>query len=494
MPAPISDPLITPVGRGDIFLKERSPRTERAYARIKFTMDDIMNYCTKTFLSIILCLLLSNSVIAQETISLKTAIQTALNRNSSVVKSNNSLGTYSVNLKSAYGNLLPNLNVSGGWNWQRVSNNQGTTQIDYLGNAQDVSQSETDSRNYNLSIGGNVTLFDGLSSFRQIDQKKNELRGAQFDFEKLRQNTILATVQLFIAVANSEKLLQFQEEDLKYNQDMLAKIKEMQNIKSATKIDVYAQEYQTANSKLAWIQAKNTNEKAKISLLTYLSMDVTKDYAFPLDSIQIPEPNNELSNLDSLYPSALNTRADFQSQRLKLENGELQLKISKSNLYPSLTGNYSLSTSAIQPKDLFSRKVYGVGLSLNVPVFSRWSTETSIETAQIQIQNANEELKALRLQIIGEIKSAAVDLNTAKLQREVSQSSLLYAKETWEMRKEKYTVGSATYVEQQQSYRDYIQAVNNSIIAESNYLQQQFSFLNTLGMLNPENYYLNNQR
>jgi len=423
-------------------------------------------------------------ITAQEKINLSQAITITLNQNSTLIQTSNNLKTSEASVKSAYGNLLPSLNISGGWGWQRVSNNQGNTQIDYLGNIENVGVSTIDSRTYNLSMGGNFTVFDGLSSITSVSQKKTDLEAARLDFEKLKQDAILQTVNFFVLVLNYQKVLKFQEEDLKYNQDLLDRIKGMHDLKMVANFDLFSQEYQTANSRLTLIQAQNVFEKAKLTLLTYLSKDITKEYSFELDSSNVSNAINDLDNPDILYQTALNRRADFQSQRLKIESGENQLTIARSTYYPNITGNFGVSTGAVNLSDMFSRKVYKVGLSLNIPIFSNWSTEYAVESALVQIKNTNEQLSALERQIKTEVKSAILDLQSTMLQLDVTKTAVKSAKETWDIQREKYNLGTVTFIDQQLAYRDFIQATNNSITAESNYIYKQYSLLNAMGMLN----------
>src|SRR5574338_319473 len=103
----------------------------------------------KIFYSIISLIVLGTSIksSAQQRLTLNDAITYALNHNTNVVKSANSIEAYVSNVKNAYGNLLPNLNLGGGFNWQRVTDNGGSKQIDYFGNLQTIGPSQVDSRN-----------------------------------------------------------------------------------------------------------------------------------------------------------------------------------------------------------------------------------------------------------------------------------------------------------------------------------------------------------
>lgn len=425
-------------------------------------------------------------IIAQEKITLRQAITIALNQNTSVIKNVNNLETSNAAVKNAYGNFLPNLNLSSGWSWQRVSNSKGATVVNYFGEAQTLGPTETDSRSYSMSLGGNVTLFDGLANISSLNQKKNDLQSAKYDLDKLRQDVALQTVNLFIIITNNEKILKFQEADLKFNQDMLNKVKEMFDLKMKANVDLYSQEYQTSNSQLSYLQAKNNYEKSKIALLNYLSKDILKDYTFEMDSSYLPESAKNINDINALYKTALLNRSDYQSSKLKLESTEYQLTIARGGYLPSLSGNYGFSTSATQPNDLLSRKVYNFGLSFSLPIFSRWSTDFAMQSAQVQNKNTNEDLNALERQIKSDLKNAVLDLQTATVQLDVTKAALKSALETWQIKRDSYELGTATFIDQQQSYRDYIQATNNAIASESNYILKQFGLLSALGLLKTE--------
>ena len=432
------------------------------------------------FLFVIVLIFFTNNVYSQTVLSLDEAIQTALHQNTSVVKSTNSIAAFQANLKSAYGNLLPSLGINGGFGWQRTSDNGGT-QIDYFGNPQTLGPSQIDSRNWSVSAGGGVTLFNGLSNIAQINQSKENLESAKLTLEKLKQDVILQTVTLYTQIISYQKLLSFQEGDLKYNEGLLDQIKQKYNLKSVAMTDVYSQEAQTANSRVAYLQAKNNFEKAKISLLTYLSIDPSKDYMF--DTVLTTTNTEALLKNDSnyLYNYALSNRQDYLSLKYQQSSFQNQLTIARSGLFPTLSANYGFSTSATKPSDLFNRRIYSLGLSLNIPIFSNWNTENSIQAAEVQVENSNEDLKALELSIKSQIASANLDLQTAKQQLDASDLALTASKESWKIKKETYALGGATYLDLQQAYNNYLQAEYNKINNEYKYLIAQYSLLNALG-------------
>ena len=421
---------------------------------------------------------------AQKKLSLSDAVTIALHQNTSLIKSQNNLQINSGAVKSAYGNLLPNLSLNGSWNWQRITDKGGETQIDYFGRETTLPPSELDTRSYSISAGGNVTLFDGLSNIANIDQAKNNLESARLTLEKQKQDIILQTANYYFAIISYDSLLKYQDENLKYNQELLKEIKEKQQLKMVTLADVYSQEAQTANSELAYLQAKNNFEKAKITLLDYLSMDINKDYSFNLPSKSEYDSSLTSENYDELMQFALSHREDYLSQKYAVDASENQLTIAHSGFFPTLSGTYRISSAATNLSSIFNRKTYTLGLSLNLPIFSNWNTEYAVESADVGLQNSNEDLKQIERQVKSDVKNALLDLQTSRMQLDVSKKALISAKESWEIKKESYKVGAATYIDLQQTYNNYLQAINNDIQAQYNYFTKQFVLLNAIGNLN----------
>jgi outer membrane protein len=419
----------------------------------------------------------------QETLTLNDAIKIAINKNTSIIKAQNNLETQTAAIKNAYGDLLPNLNISGSWNWQKVTDKGGETQIDFFGKETTLPPSDVDTRNFSVSAGGSVTLFDGLSNIANIEQSKNNYSAAKLDLDKLRQDVILQTVNLYFAIISYDSLLKYQEEDLKYNQELLNKINEMQKLKMVTLADVYSQEAQTANSEFTLLQTKNNYEKAKISLLNYLSLNINEEYLFDLPNKNEFDSDLASQDFSQLLNIALSNRKDYLSQKFKLESAMNQLTIARSNLYPSLTGNYRFSSNATSLNAFLGRKTYGVGISLNIPVFSNWNTDYAIQSAQVNLENDNEELNALERQIASDVKNALLDFQTSKLQLEVSKKALLSAEESLDIKRESYDVGASTYIDFQLTYDNYLQTKNNSIQAQYNNYVKQYALLNAIGNL-----------
>ena len=417
----------------------------------------------------------------QKLLTLNDAITMALHQNTNVIKSTNSIATFQAGVKSAYGNLLPNLGVGGGFNWQRITNSKGIVTLDTLGRIISTGSSGNDYRNWSISAGGNITLFDGLANIAEINQSKSNLESAKLTLEKLKQDVMLQTVTYYTQIISSKELLDFQTANLKYNEELLEQIKEKYKLKIIAITDVYSQQAQTATSKVSYLQAKNNLEIAKVNLLTFLSLDVSKDYTFDSTFTVIKDTLLFNSSPENLFEFALQNRQDYQSLVYQQQAAQSQLTIARSGFFPTLSGNYGFSTSSPDPSNLFTQKSYSLGLSLNIPIFSNWNTENQVESATVGVENTNEDLSALERTIKSEVKTALLNLQTARQQVDASNAALEAAKESWNIETETYKLSAATYIDLQLAYNNYLQAQYNKINNDYNYLIAYYTLLNSLG-------------
>ncbi len=443
----------------------------------------------KTYL--LLLIFLATPLLAQNKLTLQDAIKIALHRNSSLIKSKNNLKTADEQLKSAIGNLLPSLSAGGSWGWNRILDNGGK-QLNFFGSYTNIPPSKVDSRSYNVRAGGSWLIFDGLANLTNVKKAKLNLQAARFSLEKQKQDIVLKTTELYYAVLSAKDLLRVRKEDVDYNKKQLETIELKNKLGSVNVADVYAQRVQLGNAQLALIKAENNFEKAKSNLLNYLALDVLKDYTFedpyPGELQDTKDFVKDFQDISQMVQEALRNRYDYRSQKLLYESSLAGVKIARGGLFPRISGSYSFSTSATAPNDLFNRRTYNVGLSLNFPIFSNFNTELQIEMAKVNALNASEDLRILERQIKIEIKQGYLDLIAAKKQLEVSLENVKSAAQNREINRQRYNLGSATILDVLQADKNYTQAVQNKISAEYEFYRLHDALLNSLGKLNARKY------
>ncbi len=429
---------------------------------------------------------------AQKRLTLQEAISIALQRNSALIKLKNGLPGSESQVLNAYGQLVPNLGAQAGWSWQRV-NDVGGVQRDFFGNNVVVPPSQVDNRNYNIGIGGNVTLFNGLSNYANISQKKDNLKAAEYNIDKQKQNIVFQTADLYYTVLNAEEMLKVRDENVHYYQKFLETVQERNRLGAVAIADVYSAQVQLGNAELLLIQAQNAFEIAKSNLLNFLSLNILDDYTFedPFGTDKVVNTDlymKDFEDLNAMVSTALDTRFDYKSQALIVSAAENGVTIARSGVFPQLTGNYSYYTYAIEVNKLFNRKLLNFGLTLSIPIFSNFNVESSIQLATVNVKNAREDLTALQRQIKIEVKQAYLDLVAAKKSLDVAVKNVTAAEQTRRINQERYNLGSATILDVLQASRDYVDALRNKINAVYEFYRQHHKLNNALGRLDFSKY------
>ncbi len=442
-------------------------------------------------------LLFTTSVFAQKNLTLNEAISIALQNNSNLIKSKNRLTVNELSLKKAYSDLLPNLAVSGSWGWNRTSTSEKTYSVTspYTGADSNytVPSGDADSRSWGVSAGGNVTLFNGLANYANISASKSELEAAKYNLEKVKQDIIYTTTELFYAILQAKELMKVRQDNVEYNQKLLETIEEKNKLGSVAIADVYAQKVQLGTAQKSLIVAENTYETTKLSLLSFLALDVFDEYAMvdPFGEITKDETSklvSEFGSVDNMVNTAFNTRYDYKSTKHSLKAYESYLTQANGGLFPTLSGNYSFGTSAADPGDLFETRNYGIGLSISYPIFNNWSTSLQIQSAKVNQMNAIEDVEILKRDIKIEVKQGYLDLVAAQKEVEVSLENVISARENRKINNERYSLGSGTILDVLQADRDYQQALLGRIQAEYEFYRLRDNLLNALGKLDSKLY------
>ena len=440
-------------------------------------------------LIIFLTIFLSASILPQEKLTLEKAIGIAIHKNTTLLKSSNQIDSYESGVQAAWGNFLPTLGASADWNWTKTD--QQGLYVDP--NTGQVINSEQ-FRSYNIGVGTNWTLFDGLSNLATLSQSKDQLESAQLTLERLKQDIVYQTMTLYYQVVYNSQLLNVKKDDLRWNEKNLETIKERNRLGAATLADVYQQEVAKGNAELELIRTENRLETAKKDLLFYLGIDVLEEFAFTdtltsMDS-EILNSNllSEYQDMSELVTNALNQRDDYKSAALNYESSKEGITIAQSGHWPSLVASGSYSWRGDTVSDLDKNKQLQAGLSLNIPIFLGWSVSDRVQIAEVQSKNSELELSDLEREIKKQIKTNFLDLQAAQKGLVVSEKNIAAARENLKIEEEKYALGSGKLLDVLIANSRYTTALTDLLNSQFGYivLNQQLKY--NLGILDYKNY------
>lgn len=434
---------------------------------------------------VILILVLTAGIsFGQKTLTLSEAVNIALQRNTTLQKSQNTLTTAEKVEKTAYGQLLPSVNANAGWSWNRTESKGGGSVNVYGGN---VAVQTNESRYYNAGVSTDWTLFDGLANLSTMNQAMNSLESTRLTLEKVKQDVVFQTMSYYYDLMNNEILLKVKDEDLKWNTKQLETISERNKLGAVTLADVYAQQVKVGNAELAIIQAKNAYETSKSNLLYFLGLDVLEAYTFK-DPIADQKTGDDkvsqnYSDVSDLVAKSLKSRSDYLSMKLELKNTYENIVQAKAGHLPRLSNSMSFGYSGNSLGDMFDTKRYSIGLTLGIPIFSGWSVENRVQSALVQAMNKEIDVTDLERDIKRNIQKNYLDLQAAEKKLDVNKKNVIAAEENRKIESEKYSLGSGTLLNVLIANTDYTTAQTSLVNSQFEYARLKAQILYLLGVL-----------
>lgn len=436
--------------------------------------------------------LLTGTASAQDTrtISLQEAIQIALENNYQLKQAKNNLELSEKSIKSEYADFLPSASAS--FNGSRRTGQQ------FVQDAVDFR--DVTSQSLSGSISANIPIFNGFENINSLRSSEQSKISEEESLQRAKEEVIFNTASSYLQVLLDMQLLEISKENLENSTKQLEQVQAQVEVGSRPTVDLYDQEALVANDELQLTQQENALKFSKIALVRQLQIDPLGDYEFSVPNIEATVENTDFENynLSELIDQALLNRSDLKSTLADIRNLELQVQMSKNNLYPSVTANAGVSTSYSDQYSLLGESVEfndqffdqrinrSMGFSISIPIFQNWNRMYNIQSSEIQLKNSELNLENSRLQVIQEVTQAYNDFSSYQKQMEASEKSLKASERAFETQQERYNVGSSSLIELSQAQANYVQAQSNYTQATYNLIFQEKLLDYYLGKLNGE--------
>lgn len=290
-------------------------------------------------------------------------------------------------------------------------------------NNNDVTYNSFASNSY--SLRGSIPLFEGFI-------KNNQIAYNRFVYQAGIANEQNQKVEIAFAVMNAfhnslyyKGLLQIVMEQKQLSELNLEKIKKEVEVGISAKTDILEIEARLADEELLVIRTENNVKATVLNLKRAMNFPVRDELSLQeLDEINyIQSPIYE--NADSVYNLALEHLPTVRAKNQELKAVEKNLAIARGNLYPSLslsggyyTGYYETRTdelgNPISFKEQFKNNASQyVGLSLSVPIFNKWRTQSQIKLNKLSLESKKVELNNFENQLYYEIESYCQELSAS---------------------------------------------------------------------------------
>lgn len=419
-----------------------------------------------TFVTI--AVLSAGPAMAQKQWNLKQCIEYAIEHNLTIKQQEAAKDESAVDLNTAKWSRLPDLNgsASHSFNFGRSLQMDNTYQ-------------QLNTQNTGLNLSTSIPLFTGMQIPNQIALSKLNLKAAVEDLNKAKEDISIQITSAYLQVLFNEELAKVAHEQVALSEEMLKQKTAFFKVGKASEAELYEAKSRAAQDQLSAVQADNEYRLALLDLSQLLELPTPEGFGIVSPSIDEDKDFSILTSPADIYSEALLIKPSIKAAQYRVEGAQKSIRIAQSGYYPQLSLGAGIATSyynvsgrengnfGSQLRDNFSQYI---GLSLNIPIFNRFSTRNQVRKARIQQTTLNWQLEDAKKALYKEIQQAYYNAVNAESKFESSRTADEAAKASFNLMKEKYANGKATSTEFNEARTNWLKAVSDRIQAKYDYL------------------------
>lgn len=419
-----------------------------------------------TFVTI--AVLSAGPAMAQKQWNLKQCIEYAIEHNLTIKQQEAAKDESAVDLNTAKWSRLPDLNgsASHSFNFGRSLQMDNTYQ-------------QLNTQNTGLNLSTSIPLFTGMQIPNQIALSKLNLKAAIEDLNKAKEDISIQVTSAYLQVLFNEELAKVAHEQVALSEEMLKQKTAFFKVGKASEAELYEAKSRAAQDQLSAVQADNEYRLALLDLSQLLELPTPEGFGIVSPSIDEDKDFSILTSPADIYSEALLIKPSIKAAQYRVEGAQKSIRIAQSGYYPQLSLGAGIATSyynvsgrengnfGSQLRDNFSQYI---GLSLNIPIFNRFSTRNQVRKARIQQTTLNWQLEDAKKALYKEIQQAYYNAVNAESKFESSRTADEAAKASFNLMKEKYANGKATSTEFNEARTNWLKAVSDRIQAKYDYL------------------------
>ena len=330
---------------------------------------------------------------------------------------------------------------------------------------------------FNAGVAVGTPIFD-LTLWRRYQAAK-ELAGAQkATSDSTREQVILLVVSQYIGSLRAEANVTASKSRVELAQALYDQAADLQKEGVGTGIDTLRANVELQNEKQALIQAENDRDASLYILSRLLNLDPRQKIE-PADSLSFfdtPQPEVEPS-----IDAALAARAEWKSIEQQVKAAQRQKQASQAERLPSLRfdGNWAyqgLSSTTGIP-------VYTYQAGINMPLFTGGRIHAEIIKSDLQIKALEQQKADLRNSIALDVKTALLNLESARSEVQVANLGVQLAKEEVDQARDRFKAGVANNIEVIQAQDALERANDNQIVALYRFNQARADYARCIGQM-----------
>lgn len=287
------------------------------------------------------------------------------------------------------------------------------------------------------------------------------------DAEASREDIVLATDQVFFAVIEAQETLKVAAQTVSARQAINDQVSALTSSKLRSDLDLSFAQVNLSQAKLLQLNAQNDLDAAKAALSAVLGYDRQMNFQLVDDGGPLPPLPPDA---DALIAEAIQNRPDLQSLKFNEQSAQKFSKAQHEQLLPTISALGAVGGTPVGSPEFFTTNWYGaLGANLSVPIFNGFRLTAQASEAALQAQSASEQTRALRDQVVRDVRTAWLNANTALQRVTVTTELLRQANIALDLAKTRYDLGLSSIVELGQAELQQTEAAIGNANARSQY-------------------------
>ena len=346
-------------------------------------------------------------------------------------------------LLQARAQALPSLSASVGQNFS-VSKMQEVPDGDY-----------TLKGAYNGSYGLNssVTLYNGGRIRDNLALAQINNSAYALDILDAQNDIEISVVQAYLNILYAKESVTTAENTLAASEAQRDRAKVMYD-EGAISLSEYAQlDAQYTSDNYSLVSSRNNLSQYILNLKQLLELGLETDFSVAFPDLDDNDVLQIVPTVEQVYYTALEVMPDMESGRLDIEAAELNEKIARASLLPSVSASASIGTANASGygSDLFNqlnnKANGGVGVTMSVPIFSNRSARTSVAKARNSTRQTELSYQSAQKNLLSTIETLHQDAVSAQSRYLAAKKKLESAELSFTLVNEKFNEGMVNAVD-----------------------------------------------
>jgi outer membrane protein len=323
----------------------------------------------------------------------------------------------------------------------------------------------------------NGPLFD-LTLFRRYQASRHSANASQSDSLSTREQVILLVVSQYIGTLRSMADVQASQSRVELAQALYNQAADLQKEGVGTGIDTLRANVELQNEKQRLLEAEATRETSLFGLSRLLNLDPRQQIELgdSLSFFDTPQPDIEAS-----IEQGLSARPEWKSLQEQMRAAESQRRAAFAQRLPSVHFDGNWAQFGTDPSSVIPTYIYAGMVS--VPLFTGGRIRAETVRADLDIQKLRQQQADLRNSIALDVKTALINLDSARSQVTVANLGVQLSKEEVDQARDRFKAGVANNIEVIQAQDSLARANDNQIAALYRFNQARADLARSVGQM-----------